>query len=75
MFEGGEIVDLTKENWRMLKTTIYEIDTTKYKVELIKTDSLIKTRVFIENSGVDIQSTFKLINKKWYLITHIDYFN
>lgn len=74
-FEEEETIKLTKANWRMLKTTIYEIDTTEYKVEIEKNGPVVKTRIFEDGSGTDIQSEFKLINGKWYLVKHIDNFN
>jgi hypothetical protein len=74
-FEEGEVQDINKENWTMLKNTIFEVDTTKYKIEFNKTDSLVTTRVYLEGTGIDIRSAFKLMNKKWYIVSHINNFN
>ena len=65
----------SKDNWRMLKYTINEIDIAEYKIEYIKSDSLVTTRIYKENSSINIIEKYKPINGKWYLIYYLDAFD
>ena len=62
---------LTKENWQMFKGTVYEVDTTRYKVEIEMDSVSVHHRVYIGNSGFDIHIYYNLIDKKWYLTKYI----
>jgi hypothetical protein len=71
---GGMYVDgITKTRWTrdnllMMKTKIYEIDTTKYKRTFKKTKNSFTQKVWIEDSGFRSECRFELIDKKWYLV-------
>jgi len=47
---------------------ITEVDTTEYKTSSYKTDSLYSEKIWLDNSGFWQEYTFKLINKKWFLV-------
>lgn len=75
---GGKYVDgesqhkWTKQNWRLQKNPVgCDIDTTKYKYLLTKTDTSVIEKFWINQSGFTIERRFKLKNNKWYLT----YFN
>ncbi|MDA3861251.1 MAG: hypothetical protein PF445_08485 [Melioribacteraceae bacterium] len=74
-FYGEKVEKITKDNWSFLRSGIYDVDSTKYKTEIIFEKNKVKTRVYVDNSGIDIQSTFKKYNGKWFLIEHSDNFN
>ena len=59
----------TKENWHILKTEIYDVDTTKYKVFYEKKEKSFKEKVWIENSGFSFEYNFELIDNKWFLVS------
>jgi len=58
----------TKKNWIPLKMKITEVDTTEYKTSSYKTDSLYSEKIWLNNSGFWQEYTFKLIDKKWFLV-------
>ena len=53
----------TKENWSMLKTKIFDVDTTQYKVFYEKLEKSFKEKVWLENSGFSFECRYELINK------------
>ncbi|KRD11762.1 hypothetical protein ASE21_08690 [Flavobacterium sp. Root901] len=59
-----------KEDWIFYSEEDFKTGKTKdeVKTDKIKKDSLIIYRIFKENSGYDIQYTFKKIDNKWNLI-------
>lgn len=61
-----------KKNWQLKKYTVYDVDTTQYKVEFNLTDTLVNERIYIPNSGFDFQCKYKLIDGKWFLIYCMD---
>jgi len=72
---AGEIVEedlniapIEPKDWVMLKVPTSEIDTNEYKVEITRDSIDISERIYIEDSGVDIELKFKRIDSKWYLI-------
>ena len=75
-FYGGEnIKKITKDNWVFLRSGIYDIDTTQYKTSIVFGKDKVKTRVYVENSGIDIRSTFIKHDGKWYLKEYLDNFD
>lgn len=59
----------SKENWHMLKTKIYDVDTTQYKVSYEKHEKSFLEKVWIEDSGFSFEYKYELIGKKWFLVS------
>lgn len=59
----------SRENWSMLKTKIYDVDTTQYKVSYEKLKRSFTQKVWIEDSGFRFEYRFELINDKWFLVS------
>lgn len=72
--ENEKLVPWTKENWQLFKVRADEVDQTQYKVEVTKTDTRVKTRVYIPNSDADITTFYEKIKGKWFLVQHDDVF-
>ena len=75
---GGKYVDginnhgWTKQNWKQLKSPVgAPVDTTQYKYRLVKTDSSVVEKFWIDQSGFNIERRFRLKKDKWFLT----YFN
>ena len=75
---GGKYVDgssqhgWTKQNWKLLKSPVGSpVDTTQYKYRLVRTDSSVSEKFWIDQSGFNIERRFKLKKDKWFLT----YFN
>lgn len=67
---GGDInEEWTKGNWRMLRTKIYEVDTSQYKVSNVKQDNSFTEKVWLEDSGFSFEYKYELIGKKWFLVS------
>jgi len=62
----------TKQNWHIMKTKIYDIDTTQYKVTHHKTPTEFTQHVWIPDTGFSNKCRFELIGKKWYLVYCLD---
>jgi hypothetical protein len=78
--EGEKIVDdqtypWTLDNWTIMKASVYEVDTTEYKVEIEELDNLKSFRVYIPDSGFELVMKFKLVSGKWYLFYCKDMFS
>lgn len=78
---GGEKItndktsEWSRDNWITMKASVFEIDTTEFKVEIEKSDSLNTFKVFIPNSGFELIMKFKLIDTRWYLVYCKDMFS
>lgn len=72
--EDNKKILWNKANWRLQKKSIFDIDTSEYKIIIIKTDTAVSTRIYKNDSEVDIQNKFILIKGKWYLVYHLDIF-
>jgi hypothetical protein len=72
--DGDKISPWSIDNWVTLKTSVFEVDTAQYKVEITESDTLKIFRVYIPNSGFEVLSKFGLIDGKWYLIYYDDIF-
>jgi hypothetical protein len=70
--DGLEKTNWTKENWNMLRTKIYDIDTTQFKINFKKTKTSFFEKCVIKESGFSSEFGFKLIGKKWYLVYALD---
>ena len=63
--DSNKIVEFiwTKENWDIHK----KITDSTIKIETVKTDTVVKQHIYIENSGFQVERDFKLMSNKWYL--------
>jgi hypothetical protein len=79
-FEGtksyGESVEkISKDNWQFIPNGVYDVDTAQYDTDVNISEDRIETRIYVENSGIDIRLTYENIDGKWYLVSFIDNFN
>jgi hypothetical protein len=72
LVDGTESGKWTKENWMLMKTRIYDIDTTQFKTSYQKTDVSFVQKVWIENSGFSSECRFEVLDGKWYLTYVLD---
>lgn len=72
LVEGNRKIRWTRENLPLMKVSIYDIDTTRYKVSLKKTADAFTQRVWLEDSGFSSECRFELIDNKWYLVYVMD---
>lgn len=70
--DGHEEKIWDKKNWIMIRTRIYDVDTTKFKVEYEKAGNTFTQKAWTENSGFSSQCRFMLINKRWHLVSFLD---
>jgi hypothetical protein len=70
--KGSQKIQWTRDNLPLLKTKIYDVDTTKYKVIFKKTEKTFTQRVWIDFSEFSSEYKFELIDKKWYLVYVLD---
>lgn len=70
--DGFEKTKWTMENLPVMKTKIYDIDTSLYKVSFKKTKKTFIQKVWLEDSGFSTECRFELINNKWYLVYVLD---
>jgi hypothetical protein len=78
--EGEKIVDeqahsWTPGNWTLIRASVYEIDTTEYKVEIEDQETLKSFRIYIPDSGFELLIKFKIVSGKWYLFYCKDMFS
>jgi hypothetical protein len=62
----------SKKNWTTLKTKIYDVDTTEFKIEYKKTNDSFYQKFWIEDSGFWGEYRFGLINNKWYMVYAVE---
>mgnify|MGYP004704182507 CR=1 FL=1 len=72
MVDGWVQEKWKKKNWSTLKTKVYDIDTTMYMTDYIKTDKSFVEKVWIKDSGFFMEYRFNLIRRKWYLVYAVD---
>lgn len=67
---GGDTnEEWTKGNWRMLRTKIYDVETTQYKVSYEKQYNSFTEKVWLEDSGFSFEYKYELIGNKWFLVS------
>lgn len=62
----------TKDNWLLMKTRIYDIDTSKFKIEYKKTKNAFTQQFWLKDSAFSSKYRFELIGKKWFLVEVVD---
>lgn len=75
--EGKKIEGFTKQqwdekNWDIIKTQIFDVDTTEFKIEFKKTDTEFFEKCYIPNLGFKSEYKFEIVDKKWYLVYALD---
>lgn len=66
--EDFEASPIQKTDWNMLRGSVYEVDQNEYKVEIEEKSTEVHHRIYIEDSGVDIDMKYKQTDGKWFLI-------
>lgn len=66
--ENIDVSPIQKTDWSMIRGSVYEVDRNEYSVEIEEDSTQVHHRVYIEDSGVDIDMKYKRIDGKWYLI-------
>jgi hypothetical protein len=66
--DGFEQQEWTRENWEILKTSVYDIDTAEYKWSVNKTAKEFVEKIWIEDSGFSLEYRYKIIKGKWFLV-------
>ena len=58
----------TPKNWQIMRTRVYDVDQSKYKVKYTKTETTFTQRVWIDGAGFNTECRFELIDGKWFLV-------
>jgi hypothetical protein len=58
----------TVDNWDIMKSKIYDVDKSQFKVEFKKTEKIFFQRTWIDGSGFSSECRFELVNGKWFLV-------
>ena len=58
----------TPQNWQMLRTRIYDVDKSQYKVKYSKTETSFTQKVWVEGAGFCNECRFELVDGKWFLV-------
>ena len=58
----------TPQNWRMMKTRVYDVDKNKYRATYSKTETTFTQKVWIDSAGLFTECRFELIDGKWFLV-------
>jgi len=72
MVGGEEEIEWSRDNWVMMKTKIYDIDTTMYKTTFKKQETSFYQKFWLEYSGLSAEYRFELIGNKWFLVYALD---
>jgi len=65
--DGDNNEKWTKKNWSMLKTKIYDVDKSQYKVSYKRDKKSFTEKIWIEDSGFEFECKFELIGNQWFL--------
>lgn len=70
---GFEQYNWTRKNWQFQAIPVAEkTEIGEYQHSLVKTDTLITEKFWIDNSGFEVERQFRLIKNKWFLIYYND---
>lgn len=70
---GFEQYSWNRKNWQFQVIPVAEeTEIGEYQHSLVKTDTLITERFWIQDSGFEVERQFKLIGNKWFLIYYND---
>ena len=72
IIQGDQETKWSRDNWIMMKTRIYDIDTTMYKTTFKKRETSFYQKFWLENSGLSSEYRFELIGNKWFLVYALD---
>lgn len=70
--DGLDENEWTKDNWPLMKTRIYDIDTTQFKIEYKKTKNTFAQKFWLKDSSFGSEYRFELLGNKWFLVYAMD---
>lgn len=62
----------TEDNWPLMKTRIYDIDTNQFKTEYKKTENAFMQKFWLQDSSFGSEYRFELVGNKWFLVYAMD---
>lgn len=71
-YDGISRTRWTRDDFELITTKVYDVDTTEYKVHYQKSETEFIQKVWIENSGYLSEYKFKLIGNKWFLVSAVE---
>lgn len=57
-------------DWTFLTGSVYDVDTTEYKVEITYSPIRVVHKIYIEDSGFGATLEYELQDGKWYLVMY-----
>lgn len=70
--DGSAKTKWTRNNLPLMRTKIYDVDTSEYKVAIKKTKNTFTQKVWIEASEFSSEFRFERIHAQWYLVYVLD---
>ncbi|MDR0659575.1 MAG: DUF4348 domain-containing protein [Prevotellaceae bacterium] len=59
-----------EDDWTLLTGSIYDVDTTMYKVEKSYSPTKVELKIYIPDSGFSVTQQYELEDGKWYLVMY-----
>lgn len=66
--DGYEEIAWTPENWELMRTRIYQVDTTKFKTKVKKKKKYFEQKLWIEGTSFSSKRRFELLGNRWFLV-------
>jgi hypothetical protein len=65
---GMEEIPWTADNWELMRTRIYEVDTTQFKTKVKLKKKYFEQTLWIEGTQFSSKRRFELLGNRWFLV-------
>lgn len=66
--EGMEEIPWTAENWELMRTRIYQVDSTRFKTKVKQKKNYFEQTLWIEGTKFSSKRRFELLGNRWFLV-------
>lgn len=65
---GKEEIPWTADNWELMRTRIYQVDTTQFKTKIKQKKKYFEQTLWIEGTKFSSKRRFELRGNRWFLV-------
>lgn len=65
---GKEEIPWTPEKWELMRTRIYQVDTTQFKTKVKLKKKYFEQTLWIEGTNFSSKRRFELLGNRWFLV-------
>jgi len=66
--DGNDQIIWTPDNWELMQTRVYQVDTTQFKTKVKKKKKYFEQTLWMEGTNFSSKRRFEILGNRWFLV-------